>query len=127
MILSMIASEMGLSLSGSGLILSYHPSGSYCVQKIIDLLQRASAISGIMYDSAGVSLRISHSSRISRSTFLYASITFLNSPLSLATVSSSSSSGIRIYFTVLNLRQAELPRAQAIYVFPFPDAPLRMI
>lgn len=35
-ILSMIASEIGLSLFGSELIRSYQPSVWYCVQKIID-------------------------------------------------------------------------------------------
>lgn len=43
---SMIASAIGLSCSGSGLIRSYQPSGSYCVQKIVDpCLVRCSMIS----------------------------------------------------------------------------------
>lgn len=37
---SIIASETGLSVSGLELIRGYQPSGSYCVQKIIERSQR---------------------------------------------------------------------------------------
>lgn len=46
---SIMASEIGLSLSGSGLILLYQPSGPYCIQSIMEQTgcypQRASIIS----------------------------------------------------------------------------------
>lgn len=48
-ILSIIASEIGLSLSGSELMRSYQPSVWYCVQKIIDRSMRASMISSRSY------------------------------------------------------------------------------
>ena len=42
---SIIASEIGLSVSSAGWILQYQPSVSYCVQNIIERFSRASMIS----------------------------------------------------------------------------------
>lgn len=110
---SMIASQM--EASQSLLIRLYQPFGSNCVQKITEpftlrdlMISRSSRVCSV---DTGLNR---NSSRIKRSIFWYALITFFSVPSPCATASSFNRSGRRTYRTLIKLLHAAMPSAHAI-------------